>query len=127
MTPRCPASMPDGSWPGTPAASPSPASWDLLEALVPAVRLAGLDAGFRFHDLRHIGNTLAAATGASTKELMARMGHASPRTTLIYQHATSDRDAVIAAALSDLVEGAAQAPVPVVSSLLTGGAERQGG
>jgi integrase len=30
------------------------------------------------HDLRHTGNTLAAATGASTKELMARMGHASP-------------------------------------------------
>jgi integrase len=27
---------------------------------------------FRFHDLRHTGNTLAAATGASTKELMAR-------------------------------------------------------
>ena len=32
-----------------------------------------------FHDLRHAGNTLAAATGASTRELMARMGHASPR------------------------------------------------
>jgi len=91
------------------------------------VRLAGLDAGFRFHDLRHTGNTLAAATGASTKELMSRMGHASPRAALIYQHATSYRDAVIAAALSDLVEGAAQAPVPVVSSLLTGGAERQDG
>jgi integrase len=28
-----------------------------------------------FHDLRHTGNALAAATGASTKELMARMGH----------------------------------------------------
>jgi hypothetical protein len=46
---------------------------------------------------------LAAATGASTKELMSRMGHASPRAALIYQHATRDRDAVIAAALSDLV------------------------
>ena len=32
---------------------------------------------FHFHDLRHTGNTLVAATGASTKELMARMGHAS--------------------------------------------------
>ena len=32
----------------------------------------------RLHDLRHTGNTLAAATGASTKELMSRMGHASP-------------------------------------------------
>ena len=92
-----------------------------------AVQLAGLDAGFRFHDLRHTGNTLAAATGASTKELMSRMGHASPRAALIYQHATSDRDAVIAAALSDLLEGAAQARAPVVSSLLTRGAGEQGG
>lgn len=30
-----------------------------------------------FHDLRHVGNTLAATTGASLKELMVRMGHAS--------------------------------------------------
>jgi integrase len=28
---------------------------------------------FRFHDLRHTGNTLAASTGASTKELMVRI------------------------------------------------------
>jgi len=55
-----------------------------------------------FHDLRHAGNTLAAATGASTRELRARMGHASPRAALIYQHATSDRDQAIASALSDL-------------------------
>jgi hypothetical protein len=33
---------------------------------------------------------------------MARMGHASPRAALIYQHATSERDQVIAAALSEL-------------------------
>ena len=33
---------------------------------------------------------------------MARMGHASPRTALIYQHATSDRDQAIASALSNL-------------------------
>ncbi len=63
---------------------------------------AGLP-GFHFHDLRHTGNTLAAATGASTKELMSRMGHASPRAALIYQHATKDRDAAIAAALSQLI------------------------
>jgi integrase len=35
--------------------------------------------GFRLHDLRHTCNTLTAATGASTRELMHRMGHASPR------------------------------------------------
>lgn len=56
------------------------------------------------HDLRHAGNTWAAATGASTKELMARMGHASPAAALRYQHATADRDRAIAQALSALVE-----------------------
>ncbi len=54
----------------------------------PACKAVGIE-GFRFHDLRHTGNTLAAATGASTRELMARMGHASPRAALIYQHATA--------------------------------------
>ena len=60
---------------------------------------AGLPAGFHFHDLRHTGNNLAAASGASTRELMHRMGHGSMRAALIYQHATSDRDREIAAAL----------------------------
>jgi integrase len=59
----------------------------------------GLDE-LRFRDLPHTGNTLAAATGASTKELMTRMGHASPRAALIYQHAGEERDRVIAEALS---------------------------
>jgi integrase len=60
----------------------------------------------RLHDLRHTGNTLAAATGASTTELMSRMGHASPQAALIYQHATADRDRAIADALSDMATGA---------------------
>jgi integrase len=43
-----------------------------------ALSEAGLgEQDVHFHDLRHTGNHLAAATGASTKELMARMGHAS--------------------------------------------------
>ena len=50
-------------------------------------------------DLRHTGNTLAAASGASTRELMQRMGHASMRAALIYQHATSERDREIASAM----------------------------
>ena len=74
-----------------------------------ATEAAGL-AGFHFHDLRHTGNTLAAATGASTKELMNRMGQASPRAALIYQHATRDRDVAIASALSkQIAKGAAKA------------------
>ncbi len=63
-----------------------------------------------FHDLRHTGNTLAAATGASLRELMVRMGHASPKAALRYQHATRDRDAAIAKALSALVVQAQSAP-----------------
>lgn len=61
---------------------------------------------FHFHDLRHTGNTLVAATGASTKELMVRMGHASARAALRYQHATRDRDAAIADALGSLIDRA---------------------
>lgn len=63
-----------------------------------------------FHDLRHTGNTMAAAAGASTKELMARMGHSSVQAALRYQHATRDRDAAIAAFLSGLIERAMNAP-----------------
>ncbi|SDC79914.1 tyrosine-type recombinase/integrase [Actinokineospora iranica] len=56
-----------------------------------------------FHDLRHTGNDLAAKAGATTRELMARMGHSSMRAALIYQHATRDRDRAIADAISDNV------------------------
>lgn len=60
----------------------------------------------RFHDLRHTGNVLAAAAGASTKELMVRMGHSSMAAAIRYQHATDDRDQAIAAALGDLMHPA---------------------
>lgn len=65
----------------------------------------GLDR-LRFHDLRHTGNTLAASTGAGLRELMSRMGHASPRAALIYQHATEERDRHIAAQMSSMIEEA---------------------
>jgi integrase len=59
--------------------------------------------GLHFHDLRHTGGTLTAATGATLKELMARLGHSSVRAALIYQHATRDRDQAIAKALGTFV------------------------
>jgi integrase len=65
-------------------------------------RLAAGRPDLHLHDLRHTGNTWAAATGASTKELMSRMGHSSARAALIYQHATEDRDRVIADALAEM-------------------------
>jgi integrase len=61
---------------------------------------------FRFHDLRHTGNTLAAQTGATLRELMNRMGHSSVRAALIYQHAAADRDRDIANALGRLIQQA---------------------
>jgi integrase len=54
------------------------------------------------HDLRHSGLTWAAATGASTADLMRRGGHKHPRAALRYQHSTSDRDRSIALALGTL-------------------------
>lgn len=51
-----------------------------------------------------MGGTLAAAAGASLKELMARLGHSSTRAAMIYQHATRDRDQAIAEALGGLVQ-----------------------
>ena len=68
---------------------------------IPATRAAGL-AGLRFHDLRHTAGTLAARTGATTKELMARLGHASARASLVYQHASEDRDRRIAERLGEM-------------------------
>jgi hypothetical protein len=44
---------------------------------------------------------MAAATGASLRELMERMGHSSARAALIYQHATRDRDEAIAEAMGE--------------------------
>jgi integrase len=66
--------------------------------------------GLHFHDLRHTGGTLSAATGASLKELMARLGHSSVRAAMIYQHATRDRDRAIAEALGALVRAVRQEP-----------------
>jgi integrase len=54
----------------------------------------------RFHDLRHTGAVLAAATGATLAELMARLGHSTAGAAMRYQHAARDRDRVIAEALS---------------------------
>jgi integrase len=68
--------------------------------------------GFRFHDLRHTGQTLAASTGATTKDLMRRLGHASPAASYRYLHAVDGRDAEIASALSGLAAHGDAAKLP---------------
>jgi integrase len=66
------------------------------------------------------GTQMAAMTGASTRELMVRMGHSTPRAALIYQHATSDRDKAIAAALGDMISQARPAVPGMVPSAQLG-------
>ncbi|HEU5042827.1 MAG TPA: tyrosine-type recombinase/integrase [Nocardioidaceae bacterium] len=87
-----------------------PSSGDPTQHLAPATLYkvfykARAEAGrpdLRFHDLRHTGAVLAASTGATLAELMARLGHSTAGAALRYQHAAQDRDKVIAEALSKL-------------------------
>lgn len=73
-----------------------------------ALKNAGVPAelDLHLHDLRHTGSTWSARSGATLKELMARIGHSSTRAAMVYQHATRDRDHAIAAALDALIEEA---------------------
>jgi integrase len=65
---------------------------------------AGCPSTLRLHDLRHHAATMTARTpGVTTKELMARIGHSSPRAALIYQHATEGRDRAIAEFMDEVV------------------------
>lgn len=53
-----------------------------------------------FHDLRHTGATLALETGASIAQVMRRIGHSTPRATMIYLHAGDEGDRHIAQRLA---------------------------
>jgi integrase len=90
-----------------------------------AVKATGAPEGLHPHDLRHHAATLTARMpGVTTKELMARIGHASPRAALIYQHATAERDRAIATYLDGVVEGTerpARAPVVNLAEASRGG------
>jgi integrase len=68
--------------------------------------------GFRFHDLRHTGQTLAAATGATLADLMKRLGHSSPAAAMRYLHTVNGRDEAIAEALTAIAEYGDAAKLP---------------
>jgi integrase len=68
-----------------------------------AVRSIGAEE-LHFHDLRHTGNTFAASSGASLRDLMARMGHDSERATMIYQHEARGADRAITDAIDSHVQ-----------------------
>lgn len=63
----------------------------------------------RWHDLRHTGATLAAQAGGSVRELQARLGHSTVAASMLYQHATAERDRELATRMAALV---APAPAP---------------
>ena len=68
--------------------------WTLERAVRDARgQVAGLPAGFRFHDLRHYLASLLIASGLDVKVVQARMRHASATTTLnTYAHLWPDKD-----------------------------------
>jgi integrase len=83
----------------------------LRQAFDRARTRVGMD-NFRFHDLRHTGQTLAAATGATLADLMRRLGHSSPAAANRYLHAVAGRDEAIAEALSVLAQHGDAAKLP---------------
>lgn len=85
-----------------------------LQRTRPTLDVVNLDT-LHLHDLRHAAGTLAAQTGATTRELMARLGHASPAGAQRYQHAAERRDVAIAAGLEAMLTAQAsdrQADLP---------------
>ena len=72
-----------------------------------ALITANVSTQLRPHDLRHLADTLAARVpGTTTKDLMARIGHASAQAALRYQHASVDGDRLISDGIDQLVAGA---------------------
>jgi integrase len=70
-----------------------------------AVQVAGGAIGkpnLNIHALRHTGAVLAARSGATTAELMRRIGHSTPNAAMRYQHAADERDALIARRLAEM-------------------------
>lgn len=57
-----------------------------------------------WHDLRRTAATLGAQSGATVREMQARLGHATPAMALHYQQATVERDRLIAQRLQDQIE-----------------------
>ena len=60
---------------------------------------------FRFHDLRHFAATMAAISGATTKELMQFAGHSDIHVAMRYQEALTDRKKELAQRMTELASG----------------------
>ena len=69
----------------------------------------------RFHDLRHFAATMFASTGASTKEIMSRGGWKSVTMVVRYEHASEERDAMLADALNPYTETGVVVPIGLLN------------
>jgi hypothetical protein len=65
----------------------------------------------RFHDTRHFAATMFATTGASTKEIMSRGGWKSVTMVVRYEHASEERDALLAQALNAMTQSENVMPI----------------
>jgi integrase len=70
----------------------------MRSAFKPALKSIGRE-GVRIHELRHFAGTMAARHG-NLVEVMNRLGHSTPKASLIYQQMVNGRDAELADALS---------------------------
>jgi len=68
-----------------------------------AKEAAEIDPAVHFHDLRHLASNTAASSGASVKDLMARMGHATSDASLRYLQASARRDGEIAQRMQERI------------------------
>ena len=67
--------------------------------------LAGVDARWRLHDLRHWAATASIAAGHDVRTVASRLGHANPAMTLrVYAHAVTANDLAVATTLAQLLE-----------------------
>ena len=78
---------------------------------------AGVSDQVHLHDLRHMGAPLAAQSGGTTKDLIARLGHSTSKAALIYQHAIEERDQTIALARDEIGRRAADGGVSRVRAM----------
>ena len=85
-----------------------PCSTDTSPVWERAKVAAGIDHSVRFHDLRHLAGTAAATAGASLREVMARMGHASSDASLRYLKASEERGHEIAQSIGARIPSQAQ-------------------
>jgi integrase len=81
----------------------------LQQAWSKAAKAVGLEGAY-FHDVKQSSLTTAAQAGASLRELMDRARHKTARAALIYQHASEQRNAVIAERMDAPSEGLFGAP-----------------